>query len=149
MEIVILTGIQATGKSTFYKEKFFKSHMHINLDMLKTRTREDILIDACIKAKQPFVIDNTNPSIEERKKYIEISKEAGFRIIGYYFKSNIGDAMIRNESRMGKEKVPSKGIAATYNRLVIPSYDEGFDNLYYVNIDKNNNFIIEEWENEL
>ena len=35
--------------------------------MLKTRHRESILIAACIEAKQPFVIDNTNPTPKERE----------------------------------------------------------------------------------
>lgn len=74
MEAIIFVGIQATGKSTFYRENFFKTHIRINLDMLKTRHRENIILEACIKAKQPFVIDNTNPSMNDRKKYIEISK---------------------------------------------------------------------------
>jgi len=50
--------------------------------MLKTRNRKDIFLDACIKAKQPFVVDNTNPSIEDRKKYIDIAKSAKFKVIG-------------------------------------------------------------------
>lgn len=149
METIILIGIQATGKSSFYKQKFFKSHMRINLDMLKTRAKEDIFIDACIKAKQPFVVDNTNASIEERKKYIDISKAAGFSVIGYYLQSNVKDAIKRNEGRIGKEYISPRGIAYTYNRLVIPTYDEGFDKLYYVNIDNDNNFIVSEWQNEL
>ena len=149
MEAVILIGIQATGKSTFYKQNFFKSHMRINLDMLKTRVKEDILVNACIKVKQPFVIDNTNSSIDERKKYIEISKKAGFSIIGYYFESNIKDAIVRNQSRIGKENIPSKGIEHTYNKLVIPTYDEGFDKLFHVSIGKDDSFVIEEWENEV
>jgi len=39
MEAIIFIGIQATGKSTFYKDNFFKTHIRINLDMLKTRKR--------------------------------------------------------------------------------------------------------------
>lgn len=149
MEVVILIGIQASGKSTFYKRNFFKSHMHINLDMLKTRNRENIFIDACIRAKQSFVVDNTNPLIEDRKKYINQAKEVGFKVIGYYFKSNINDSVKRNGSRCGKECIPSKAIAATYNKLVIPTYEEGFDKLYYVSIGKDNDFIVEEWDNGL
>lgn len=149
MEVIIFIGIQATGKSTFYKENFFKSHMHINLDMLKTRTRENIFIEGCIRAKQPFVVDNTNSTIEDRKKYIDIAKEAGFSVIGYYFQSNIKDAIARNENRTGKECVPARGIGGTYKKLVLPAYDEGFDKLYYVSIGEDNNFIVEEWKNEL
>lgn len=145
MEAVIFIGIQAAGKSTFYKQKFFKSHMHISLDMLKTRSRENIFIDACIKAKQPFVIDNTNPSVEDRKKYIHILKEANFKIIGYYFESTVNDAIGRNNSRVGKECIPPQGIMGTYNKLVLPTYEEGFDKLYYVSIGEDNDFIVEEY----
>ena len=43
MEAVILIGIQGSGKSTFYRERFFDTHVRINLDMLKTRQREKLL----------------------------------------------------------------------------------------------------------
>ncbi len=62
MEAIIFIGLQASGKSSFYKEKFIDTHIRINLDMLKTRYREKVLFDACLKAKQPLVIDNTNPT---------------------------------------------------------------------------------------
>ena len=39
-ECIIFVGIQGSGKSTFYKENFFKTHVRINLDMLKSRNRE-------------------------------------------------------------------------------------------------------------
>ena len=70
MEAIIFVGIQASGKSTFYRERFFDTHLRINLDMLKTRYREQLILRACIEAKQPFVVDNTNPSVEERARYI-------------------------------------------------------------------------------
>jgi len=144
MEAVILIGLQATGKSTFYKARFFKSHMHINLDMLKTRRKENIFIEACIKAKQPFVIDNTNPSVEVRKKYIDTAKEAGFTVIGYYFKSNLKEALARNANRTEQEFVPPIAMARTNNKLVIPTYDEGFEKLYCVTIEEDNYFLVEE-----
>ena len=40
MEMVLFVGIQATGKSSFYLERFFRTHVRINLDMLKTHHRE-------------------------------------------------------------------------------------------------------------
>ena len=61
MEAVILCGIQATGKSTFCHSRLYSTHIRLNLDMLKTRHREDVLFEACLRAKQPFVVDNTNP----------------------------------------------------------------------------------------
>jgi predicted kinase len=85
MEAILLIGIQAAGKTTFYKERFFKTHIRINLDMLRTRHRESLLLNACIEMKQPFVVDNTNPKKQDRLRYIDRAKEAGFQIIGYYF----------------------------------------------------------------
>src|SRR5215831_19902644 len=86
MQAVIFIGIQASGKSSFYLSRFFRTHIRINLDMLKTRHREDILLRACIEAKQRFVVDNTNPTVESRAKYM-IAKQAGFQMVGYYFQS--------------------------------------------------------------
>ena len=60
MEAVILVGIQASGKTTFYRERFFETHVRLSLDMLRTRHRERLLVAACVAAQQPFVVDNTN-----------------------------------------------------------------------------------------
>ncbi len=149
MEAVLLIGIQASGKSTFYREQFFKTHVRINLDMLRTRRREDILLRACLEAGQPFVIDNTNSTIEGRAKYITMAREAKFRVVGYYLRSGLDEALRRNKQREGKEKIPEVGIRATYNRLKLPEMNEGFDQLFYVRIDDANQFIIEEWHDEV
>jgi predicted kinase len=71
VEAVVFIGVQASGKSSFYRERFFDTHLRINLDMLKTRHRERMLLRACIEAGQSFVVDNTNPSVEERARYIQ------------------------------------------------------------------------------
>jgi predicted kinase len=57
MEAVIFIGIQGSGKSSFYRQHFFNTHIRINLDMLKTRHREKIFVRACLEAKQRFVVD--------------------------------------------------------------------------------------------
>ena len=145
MEAVIFIGIQATGKSTFYKERFFDTHVRINLDMLKTRNREAILLEACLRAKQPFVVDNTNILVRERARYIEPAKAAGFRVTGYYFQSYLGEALQRNEMRAGKAKIPKHGVIAKYRALQPPRFEEGFDIIYYVAIDPQGGFIVNEW----
>lgn len=149
MEAVIFIGIQATGKSTFYKERFFNTHIRINLDMLRTRHREKLLMQACLEARQPFVIDNTNPTIEERARYIPPSHAAGFRVCGYYFQSSSAAATERNSHRLEPERVPDKAIRGTFNRLQLPTLDEGFDQLFYVRMDEERGFVIEEWADEV
>jgi len=144
VEAVVFVGIQASGKSSFYRERFFDTHLRINLDMLKTRHREQILLRACLEAKQPFVVDNTNPSVEERARYIELARSGGFRVIGYYFRSQSKEAIARNARRTGKARIPEKGILGTYKRLRAPVMEEGFDELYYVYIDEEGSFMVEE-----
>lgn len=148
MEAIIFCGIQATGKTSFFKNKFFKTHIRLSLDQLKTRNREKKFLNLCIETQQSFVVDNTNPTKLEREKYISIAKNNKFKIIGFYFQSKINEALERNNLREGKEKIPEIGIKATHNKLQIPTFDEGFDELYYVEID-NNNFIIKQWTNEI
>jgi predicted kinase len=150
MEAILFIGIQAVGKSTFYKERFFATHVRINLDMLKTRHREQLLLQACIAAKQPFVVDNTNIFKRDRARYIEAARPAGFRIVGYYFQSRLQDAIQRNRQRSGAAQIPEKGVVAKYQRLEIPHYSEGFDKLYYVVIDPaTSQFLVREWEDEV
>ncbi len=126
MHAVILCGIQATGKSSFCKERFFLTHVRLNLDMLHTRHREDVLLRACIQAKQPFVVDNTNPTRLEREKYIAAAKAAGYTVVGYYFESRVADAIARNAAREEATRVPERGILGTSGRLEIPSKSPGF-----------------------
>lgn len=148
MEAIIFIGVQATGKSSFYKQCFYRTHMRLNLDMLKTRHREDIFLGACFSAKQPFVVDNTNPTIEGRKKYIELAKGAGFKTVGYYFSSSLQEALRRNIAREGSERIPDVGLIGTYKSLQLPSYAENFDQLFYVSLTEQG-FAVKEWQNEI
>ena len=145
MTAVILIGIPASGKSTFCKERFFSTHVRLNLDMLKTRHREKLLFQACLAAKQSVIIDNTNAIAGERKRFILPAREAGFKVIGYYFSSRIQDALDRNRQREGSAKISDKGVLGVAGRLELPVMTEGFDELWYVTMDGNGGFSVEEW----
>ena len=144
MEAILFVGIQGAGKSTFFQRRFFDTHVRISLDLLKTRYREQLFLQACILAKQPFVVDNTNVLAAERAKYIVPAREAGFRIVGYYFPVPVKHAIGRNQKREGKQKIPVQGILGTYKRLQPPRRDEGFDALYCVTVTEANDFVVEE-----
>src|SRR4051794_14709142 len=104
MEAVIFIGLQGAGKSTFYKERFFNTHIRINMDMLKTRHREDLLLQACLEMKQSFVIDKINPQIKNREGYIQAARAAHFQVVAYYFRPNLKLSLERNATRSGKER---------------------------------------------
>lgn len=140
---IIFIGIQASGKSTFYHRVLeSEGFVHVNLDSLHTRTREQELITRCIHEQLSFVVDNTNPTRNDRERYISQAKAAGYRIEGYFFKSVLHDCITRNESRA--ERIPNKAIANTSNRLELPNYSEGFDELYFVCIE-GDKFNISNW----
>ena len=133
--MVIMIGIQGSGKSTFYHKYLANSYVRINLDTLKTRHQEELLISECIKDGKSFAIDNTNPTRADRQRYIPLAQYAGYKVIGYFMESKLKICIERNALREGKARVPDTAIAATSCKLEIPSYEEGFDELYYVKND--------------
>ena len=149
MEAVIFVGIQGAGKSTFFKQRFVDTHLRLNLDMLRTRHRENLLFEAFLAAKQPFVLDNTNLTREMRAGYIARARAAHFQVVGYYFRADLKTALARNDAREGKSKVPEKGVLAAYKRLELPRFDEGFDALFYVASDENGGFAVAPWNDEI
>jgi predicted kinase len=148
MDAIMLIGIQASGKSTFYRKFFFNSHLRISNDLLKTKHRTNLLLDYCFKANMSCVVDNTNFSKATREKFIKLFKQNNCRITGYYFKTNLKQSLKWNKNRSKKEVIPTVGIYSAYKNLELPTVDEGFDHLYYVEA-VNNDFIIKNWNDEI
>lgn len=148
MEAVIFIGIQATGKSTFYTQRFAETHVRISLDMLKTRPREERLLLQCIRERKPFVVDNTNVLVRERSRYISAAKGAGYMVIGYYFETDLADALERNNQREGKAAIPWKGVVAKFRAMQRPRYAEGFDRLFLVRIGAGGEFVVRDWQED-
>lgn len=142
MQLIIFTGVQAAGKSSFYLLNLAQSHLRLNLDMLKTRYRENILFEAALASRTKMVIDNTNPTRADRARYIQRAKAAGFEIISYYFETDLTSTLQRNLQREGKACIPEIGVRATYKKLQVPSLNEGFDEIFKVKIVGNGEFSI-------
>jgi len=132
VEAIILVGIQGSGKTTYHREHFAATHAHISLDVLKTRSRERTAIEECLKAGRPFVVDNTNVRVADRAAYIAAAKQAGFRVKGYFFRTELKEALRRNREREGKAVIPVPGVIGTLKRLERPSVEEGFDELHTI-----------------
>ena len=147
MQLILFTGVQASGKSTFYQQYFYHTHLRINLDMLKTRHRENILFDAALHSKTKMVIDNTNMSTADRSRYIQRAKAHQFEVISYYFETDLVSTLQRNSQRNsqreGKANITEKGVQATFLKLEIPHISEGFDEIFKVKLVENNGFSIE------
>lgn len=145
-KMAIMIGIQASGKSTFCKMNL-PEYVRINLDELHTRNKESIAIHDAIASGLNIVIDNTNPSKADREKYIAIAKENEYEVTGYFMQSKLQECIARNDQREGKACIPRKAIACTSNKLEIPDYSEGFDELFFVAITEDG-YSVEAWRTD-
>jgi predicted kinase len=131
MEAVILCGVQGSGKTTLYRDRFLDTHVRVSMDLLRTRPREAAFLRTCLETHQPFVVDNTNPTPAERRRYVEPARAAGFRVVGYLVEVDELEALGRNAERPPGRRVPARGLVGTGRRLQRPTLEEGFDELWH------------------
>jgi len=127
---VILCGIQGSGKTTLYRDRFLETHVRISLDLLRTRHREARFFETCLQTRQPFVVDKTNETVEERRRYVAPAKEAGYRLVAYLVEIDSAEALARNALRPSRRQVPIAGVLGTRKRLAVPTAAEGFDEIH-------------------
>src|SRR3954470_7778588 len=129
MEAVILCGVQGSGKTTLYRDRFLETHVRISMDLVRTRAREAALLRTCLETGQRFVVDNTNPTPAGRRRYLEPARAARFRVVGYLVETDAAEALERNAERPERRRVPPAGLVGTARRLIRPTVEEGFDEL--------------------
>ncbi len=91
-------------------------------------------MEAALKRGLSVVVDNTNPTPEDRVPLLELGRQYGAKVVGYHFDSDVRECIGRNEKRDDKVKVPEVAIYATAKKLVPPTHEEGFDELFGVHI---------------
>ncbi len=138
MQLVILIGLQATGKTTFYRQYFAGSHRHVSKDRLRNsrhrQARQLELIEQALKNGTSVVVDNTNPRIADRSPLIRLGKEFGAQVVGFLLESDLSECLRRNAGREGHARVPNVAIYSTARKLERPTAAEGFDALFRVSI---------------
>jgi predicted kinase len=131
VELIIFVGLQAAGKSTYYRTHFAATHVHVSKDLMKNardrEVRQQQMIREALAAGRSVVVDNTNPTPAARVPLIAIGRRLGARVVAVFFQSVVKDAVARNRLREGKERVPDVALYVTARKLVAPTLDEGFD----------------------
>ena len=134
MEMILFVGLPGSGKSTFYKNYYFNTHLRISNDLLKTKNRTQKLLDFCRETNMSFVIDNTCTTKDVRKRYLDYCKSirAPIKKVCIFFDTSIETCIERNNCRVGKECIPKKAIMMKAKELERPSLEEGFDELIVI-----------------
>jgi len=131
LELIVFVGLPGAGKSTYFREHFAATHVHVSKDLMANARRRDDRqlrdVEVALAAGKPVVVDNTNPSVDARKPLIELGRRHGARIVALFFDVDVRTAIMRNRQREGKARVPDVAIFATKKKLVAPSPEEGFD----------------------
>lgn len=148
-ELVILIGLQASGKSTFYRTRLAATHGLVSKDLLRNNPRparrQAQLIREALAGGRSVAVDNTNATVELRRELIELGREFGAVVTGYYFAAKVEECLVRNALREGKARVPEVGVFATLKSLARPSRAEGFDRLFHVSWDASGTTVVSEW----
>jgi predicted kinase len=131
VEAIVLCGVQGSGKTTLYRDRFIDTHLRVSMDVVRTRAREAAFVNLCLQTGQRFVVDNTNPTVAERRRYVEPARAAGFKVIGYLVEVDAAEALARNDERDAQRRVPVSGVIGTARRFVRPAPEEGFDELWH------------------
>jgi len=137
-ELVVFTGLQASGKTSFYRERFATTHVHISKDAWpnarKKEERQRRLVDENLGAGRSVVVDNTNPTPMERAPLIAIARSLGARVTSYAFLATVEEALRRNAMREGRARIADVGIYSVAKQLVLPTETEEFDERFVVRL---------------
>jgi predicted kinase len=150
VELVIFVGLQASGKSTFYRTRLAATHVLVSKDCFPNNRnparRQRQLVEEAFAAGRSVAVDNTNATVSERAALIALGRSGGAEVVGYYFGSHLEKCLERNRQRTGKARVPDVALYATRRRLVSPAPSEGFDRLYFVRALGDEQFEVLPWQ---
>lgn len=97
VELVVFVGLQASGKSTFYRERFAASHVLVSKDLLRNnrrpQRRQMFLIAEALGAGRSVVVDNTNPTVADRAALLDLVRTLSARAIGFAFESSLAEIL--------------------------------------------------------
>lgn len=146
-------GIPGSGKSTWWETgtangTIPKTAIRVNMDQIRKeltgtetdQTRNDLvakvakstLTSALSHNIEAIYWDNTSAKRKYRKEIIDISKKAGYAVIGVWFDTELNVAKERNANR--ERKVPNDILEKMHENIKAtpPSLDEGFDQIIVV-----------------
>ncbi len=131
-----MVGLQGCGKSTWVREHFADTYEVVSKDHWPNARRREArqvrLVAELLAAGRSVVVDNTNPSREDRAPLVALARAAGVPVRAVWLDVPFRTCLAGNLAREGRARVPVPGVLATRKRLVPPATDEGFDRVEVV-----------------
>lgn len=137
-EMIIMIGYPASGKSTIsqkIQEVGLRNDIYykiINRDTLKTMNKCIKETKIGLKYNMNIIIDNTNPSKQDREKFIVIAKKYNYKIIAIILKTSKEISMHNNyyrSFRYKKELIPEIAYNIYKSKYHNPTKDEKIDKI--------------------
>lgn len=137
-ELVVMVGLQGCGKSTWVARHLAGTHEIVSKDHWpNARHREQRQLRVAgelLRAGRSVVVDNTNPSLDERAPLVALGHAHGATVRAVYVDVPLDICLARNAARSGRARVPVAGVLAARKRLVPPAGEEGFDRVEMVRV---------------
>lgn len=139
VEAVIMVGYPGSGKSHFAKENFQKHNYEvINRDTLKNWQKCRDKMEECLEANKSCVIDNTNPDMASRKRFIDVAKKLKIPIRAFVMNSNYYQSKHNNAFREltdpSHDHISDMIFNMYRSKYEEPQLKEGFDEIVKVNM---------------
>ncbi len=138
MDLVVLAGLQGSGKSTFFRARFAATHAHVSRDLFPNArdplARQRSLVEEAARAGRSVVVDNTNARREDRTALAALARTLGMRPVLYWFVPDVRASLARNARRAGRGRIPDVAVFATARRLAAPEATEGFAEVHEVRL---------------
>ena len=128
-----MVGLQGSGKSTWVAANLAATHVVVSKDhwpnARRREARQQRVVADLLAEGRSVVVDNTNPSVEERAPLVAAARAAGARVRCVWVDTPWETCLQRNATREGRAKVPLVGLLAARGRFERPTREEGFDSV--------------------
>ncbi|XP_056231072.1 bifunctional polynucleotide phosphatase/kinase [Seriola aureovittata] len=123
-EVIVAVGFPASGKSTFFQTHIVpKGYAYVNRDILGSWQSCVSACERALKEGRSVAVDNTNPDLESRKRYVDVAKAAGVPCRCFHFSASLDQAKHNNRFR---EMAPSDSKHVKVNEMIFHSYKKHF-----------------------